>query len=80
MALKTVECLGGPRNVTHLTAYPTRLRVEVANPALVDVPGLHALGAFGVVIAGRVVQVVVGGDAPALAKRIQADLGQLASA
>ncbi|MDR2373370.1 MAG: PTS transporter subunit EIIB [Bifidobacteriaceae bacterium] len=75
-----IECLGGRQNVDHLVACPTRLRVEVVNPALVDVPGLYRLGAFGVVISGRIVQVVVGGGAAGLAHLIQAELGQLAAA
>jgi PTS system N-acetylglucosamine-specific IIB component len=76
LTLKTLECLGGPRNVTHLVACSTRLRAEVANPALVDVAGLHALGAFGVVISGRIVQVVIGSEAPSLAQRMGAELAR----
>ncbi|MDR1187238.1 MAG: PTS transporter subunit EIIB [Bifidobacteriaceae bacterium] len=78
--MKTLECLGGSRNVTDLVVCPTRLRIEVANPAVVDVPGLHAMGAIGVVVSGRIVQVVVGGDAPALAELIKAELSQVAPA
>lgn len=62
--------------MTHLAVHPTRLRIEVANPALVDVAGLYARGAFGVVISGHVVQVVVGAEAPELAQRIEAELKQ----
>jgi hypothetical protein len=46
----------------------------VANPALVDAAGLHALGAFGVVISGHIVQVVIGTGAVALAAGIEAEL------
>jgi phosphotransferase system IIB component len=79
LAVRTIECLGGPQNVTRLEVCPTRLRVEVVNPALVDVAGLHALGVFGVVICGHIVQVVVGGAAAALAENFQAELSQLTS-
>jgi PTS system N-acetylglucosamine-specific IIB component len=80
LAVKTLECLGGSRNVTDLVVCATRLRVEVADPASVDVPGLHSLGAIGVVISGRIVQIVIGQDAPALAETIKAGLSGLSPA
>jgi PTS system N-acetylglucosamine-specific IIB component len=75
----TLECLGGARNIARLEACPTRLRVEVVNPALVDAAGLYASGVLGVVISGHVIQVVVGGAAPSWAARIEAERAALAA-
>ncbi|HCX84570.1 MAG TPA: PTS sugar transporter subunit IIB [Micrococcales bacterium] len=64
--------LGGAANVLEIEPCITRLRVEVADPALVDDAALKSHGAFGVVRSGRVVQVVVGPEADELAARIDA--------
>ena len=40
--------MGGKENIKHLDACITRLRVEVADKSKVDVQGLKALGASGV--------------------------------
>jgi PTS system N-acetylglucosamine-specific IIB component len=61
-----VQRLGGAANVTHLEPCQNRVRVQVVNPALVDVPGLKSMGAYGVVISGWVVQVVIGANTEAL--------------
>ena len=74
-----LERLGGIRNIAHLEVCPTRLRVEVDNPALVDPPGLRALGAYGVVISGYIVQVVLGGQAPAVAREIKTQFKELSA-
>ncbi|MDR0627651.1 MAG: PTS transporter subunit EIIB [Bifidobacteriaceae bacterium] len=74
-----LERLGGARNIAHLEVCPTRLRVEVDNPALVDAPGLRALGAYGVVVSGHVVQVVVGGQAADLARELKTQLKELSA-
>ena len=65
-----LAALGGGANVVDLEPCITRLRVETADPALVDEVALKATGAFGVVRSGRVVQVVVGPEADALAADI----------
>ena len=62
-----LAALGGTGNVVELEPCITRLRVEVADPALIDEPGLKESGAFGVVRSGRIVQVIVGPEADDLA-------------
>lgn len=65
-----LEALGGPENVVELEPCITRLRVVLADPAALDEAALRASGAFGVVRSGRVIQVVVGPEADALAADI----------
>lgn len=72
-AEQILAALGGSSNVVDLEPCITRLRVEVADPTLVDEAGLKDTGAFGVVRSGRVVQVIVGPEADVLA----AELDQL---
>ena len=69
-AEQILAALGGDSNVVDLEPCITRLRVELADPALVDEGALRASGAFGVVRTGRVVQVVVGPEADTLAADI----------
>ena len=61
-----LTALGGAQNIKEIEDCITRLRVEVENPAQVDEDSLRAAGAFGVVLQGHVVQVVVGPDADEL--------------
>jgi PTS system N-acetylglucosamine-specific IIB component len=69
-AQQVVDLLGGEGNIVDLEPCITRLRVEVNDPGRVDEAGLKAAGAFGVVVSGRVVQVVVGPEAEDLAQDI----------
>ena len=69
-AEQILVALGGAANVVDLEPCITRLRVEVADPALVDEVGLKETGAFGVVRSGRVVQVIVGPEADTLAAEL----------
>jgi PTS system N-acetylglucosamine-specific IIB component len=69
-AREVVECLGGEGNIVDLEPCITRLRVQVSDPTRVDQAGLKAAGAHGVVVSGRVVQVVVGPEAEQLAEDI----------
>lgn len=62
-----LEGLGGATNVSELESCITRLRVEVADPQLVDEVKLKDAGAFGVVQVDSTVQVVIGPDADAVA-------------
>ncbi|MSS83558.1 PTS sugar transporter [Actinomycetaceae bacterium WB03_NA08] len=62
--------LGGADNVSELEACITRLRVEVAQPDLVDEVILKEAGAFGVVQVDDIVQVVVGPTADQVAKSV----------
>ncbi|HEY8717550.1 PTS glucose/sucrose transporter subunit IIB [Pengzhenrongella sp.] len=70
-AEQILAALGGDANILDLEPCITRLRVEVADPALVDDAALKATGAFGVVRSGKVVQVVVGPEADTLAADIE---------
>lgn len=69
-AAEILAGLGGRDNVTDLEPCITRLRVEVVDQEKVDEEALRSAGAFGVVRSGRVVQVVVGPVADALASEI----------
>ena len=71
-AADIVTGLGGADNITDLEPCITRLRVEVKDQEKVDEEALRAAGAFGVVRSERVVQVVVGPTADALAAEIAA--------
>jgi PTS system N-acetylglucosamine-specific IIB component len=66
-----VAGLGGAANITELEACITRLRTEVEDPTLVDAAALKRCGAHGVLVAGQVVQVVVGPEADTLADDIR---------
>ncbi|SDM84644.1 glucose PTS transporter subunit EIIB [Actinomyces ruminicola] len=69
-AAEIVAGLGGRENISDLEPCITRLRVEVIDQDKVDEEALRATGAFGVVRSGRVVQVVVGPTADAIAQEI----------
>jgi PTS system N-acetylglucosamine-specific IIB component len=66
-AAAILSALGGVANVDQIDPCTTRLRSVVKDPALVDAALLRAAGAFGVMISGRVVQVVVGPHADTVA-------------
>ena len=70
-AVNILAGLGGVANIIDIEPCTTRLRSEVRDPALVDVTALWAAGAHGVMIAGRVVQVVVGPSVDTLATEIE---------
>ena len=55
-----LDAMGGKENIKHLDACITRLRVEVNDKAKVDVPGLKALGASGVLEVGNNMQAIFG--------------------
>jgi N-acetylglucosamine PTS system EIIB component len=59
-AASILAALGGVANIIDIEPCTTRLRSEVHDPSLVDLPALRAAGAHGVMIAGHVVQVVLG--------------------
>ncbi|WP_369140352.1 glucose PTS transporter subunit EIIB [Modestobacter versicolor] len=62
-----VAGLGGAANIDDVEGCITRLRTEVKDPSLVDQAALKAAGAHGVLVAGQIVQVVVGPEADSLA-------------
>ncbi|MFZ0139954.1 MAG: glucose PTS transporter subunit EIIB [Aeromicrobium sp.] len=70
-AQQIVDGLGGLANIVEVEPCITRLRTEVEDPALVDETALKAAGAYGVVVSGNVVQVVVGPEADTLASDIE---------
>ncbi|QTE31341.1 PTS transporter subunit EIIB [Pengzhenrongella sicca] len=70
-AANILAALGGVRNIVDIEPCTTRLRSEVRDPSLVDVAQLRAAGAHGVMISGRVVQVVVGPSVDTLATDLE---------
>jgi PTS system N-acetylglucosamine-specific IIB component len=66
-----VDGLGGLANIVEVEPCITRLRTEVEDPELVDQAALKAAGAYGVVVSGNVVQVVVGPEADTIASDIE---------
>ena len=74
-AERIIEALGGADNIEEIEACATRLRTVVANPSAVDEKALKAAGASGVLKAGQVFQVVVGGEADGLAMDINDIIG-----
>jgi len=70
-AASILAALGGVANIIDIEPCTTRLRSEVHDPTLVDVPALRAAGAHGVMISGHVVQVVVGPTVDTLATDLE---------
>lgn len=66
-----LAALGGAANIVEIEPCITRLRTEVKDASVVDQAALKAAGAHGVVLAGTVVQVVVGPEADNLAEDIE---------
>ena len=62
-----VAGLGGAENIVEVEGCITRLRTEVADPSKVDEAALKRVGAHGVLVAGKIVQVVGGPEADSLA-------------
>lgn len=69
-AASYLRALGGASNIEEIEPCTTRLRSLVLDPSKVDTTALRAVGAFGVMINGRVVQVVVGPDVDLVASEI----------
>lgn len=70
-AARILAALGGVTNIVDIEPCTTRLRSQVHDPGLVDVVALRAAGAHGVMMAGRVVQVVVGPSVDVLASELE---------
>lgn len=70
-AEQILAALGGADNIVEIEPCATRLRTEVHDASLVDEKALKAAGAFGVISAGQVVQVVVGPEADTIATDIE---------
>ena len=69
--LAMISALGGARNIIELNACLTRLRISVHQSELVDKAKLQQLGAKGVIVMGKGVQVVFGTKAETLRKLLQ---------
>jgi N-acetylglucosamine PTS system EIIB component len=65
-----VSGLGGVGNIVEVEGCITRLRTEVRDASLVDEAALRGSGVHGVLVAGTIVQVVVGPEADMLADDI----------
>ena len=63
--------LGGFDNIDEIEPCTTRLRSLVKEPGRVDTAALRAAGAFGVMVSGRVVQVVIGPSVDTLASDLE---------
>lgn len=60
LPFNVLKAMGGEENIKHLDACITRLRVEVKEKDKVDVSGLKALGASGVLEVGNNMQAIFG--------------------
>lgn len=70
-----LELLGGPVNIADVTNCATRLRVSVKDVTLVqDVSAFKAVGAHGLVINDKAIQIIVGLDVPAVREEFEARL------
>ncbi|MEU8104796.1 glucose PTS transporter subunit EIIB [Nonomuraea muscovyensis] len=67
--------LGGAGNIIDIEPCITRLRTEVRDASKVDREALRAAGVHGVMVAGNVVQVVVGPEADTIAGDIGDAIG-----
>ena len=70
-ARRILAGLGGVANIVDIEPCTTRLRSEVRDAGLVDAVALRAAGSHGVMISGRVVQVVVGPGVDVLASDLE---------
>lgn len=66
-----LTALGGVQNVLEIEPCTTRLRAEVNDPLLVDSTALRATGCHGVMMNGKVVQVVIGPEVDLLATELE---------
>jgi PTS system glucose-specific IIC component len=66
-----ISALGGRENIVEINACLTRLRISVNQANLIDKARLMRLGAKGVVVMGKGVQVVYGTKAETLRKLLQ---------
>ena len=70
-AQQILIALGGADNIIEIEPCITRLRCELEDTSLVDEAALRTAGAHGVVMVGRVVQVVVGPNADTISEDIE---------
>jgi len=70
-AVDILAALGGVANIIEIEPCTTRLRSEVHDTGVVDVKALRAAGAHGVMISGRVVQVVMGPNVDTIATDLE---------
>jgi glucose-specific phosphotransferase system IIA component len=70
-ATAVLIALGGSKNITHLDACITRLRLSVNNPALVNQNKLKQIGAAGIMHTGNNFQVIFGVESDSLKEEIK---------
>ena len=70
-AAAILKGLGGNENIVELEPCITRLRVDVRDAGIVDEAALKDSGAFGVVVVGSAVQVILGPSAEEVADQIK---------
>jgi len=70
-AADILAALGGVANIIEIEPCTTRLRSEVHDTDVVDVKALRAAGAHGVMISGRVVQIVMGPNVDTIASDLE---------
>ena len=76
MVCQLIEALGGPDNVQSLSSCFTRLRITVADPALLKADALLELPHRGMVRRGGELQLVCGLHAGELCRAVEAQLSQ----
>lgn len=67
-----LQALGGWDNIRTVEACITRIRADVKDDEIVDEAALREAGAFGVILVGDTVQVVMGPQTEALVEEIEA--------
>ncbi len=70
-ASSILAALGGVANIIDIEPCTTRLRSAVRDATLVDAAALRAAGSPGVLVRGRVVQVVLGPGVDTLASELE---------
>jgi PTS system maltose and glucose-specific IIC component len=70
-----LENIGGAMNIEELDCCATRLRLTVKNPDIVDKEGLRAIGAKGVIVKGKGVQVIFGPEVSVIKNEMEEILG-----
>lgn len=76
-ATKIIEFLGGEENIVDIDACASRLRLVVKDGSLVDKDGILSLGgSTGVLVRGKNIQVVYGGEQEAIKPRMIQIIGE----
>lgn len=77
-AQQYIDLLGGEGNIVEVNNCATRLRVSVADPELVaPTAQFKKVGAHGLVVNGKAIQVIVGLDVPQVRSEVDIELANL---